>query len=205
MGEGHSSYSEGDFGMMYLGRVEILPMGLFKDYSEGAHKRSTKPMISIGAGAAYLEKGKNNKGITGSTPLDGGTTDTKNVTADITLRLAGLSLEGAFFWREGKRTAGEEVDEYGDAILIEDPRNGNGYYVQGGFLQKNTELTARFSQILPTGEGTSLQEESEAGVGVNHYIGAHAFKVQADIFRSWHQSGFADGSTQFRLQMQMSN
>ena len=205
MGEGHSSYAEGDFGMMYLGRVEFLPFGLFKDYSEVSFRRPARPQLSIGAAFGYVGKAKRNKGIIGSVPADGGTTDTRNVTADLCLRYSGLSVESAFFWRDGVRAAGDAVDESGVPIPLEAARNGMGYYVQGGYLlpKSNNELTLRYGEIIPAGSETSLTEESEAGIGVNHYFGAHAYKIQTDIFQIWSEDGFAEGDTQFRLQMQM--
>ena len=98
MGEGHSSYSEGDLGMMYLARFEMLPMGLYKDYVESDLNRTTTPKMSIGAGFAYVDEAKRDEGIVGSIPSDGGTTDTLNFNADVGFKYSGLSFEGAYFW-----------------------------------------------------------------------------------------------------------
>jgi len=201
MGEGHSSYANGDLGMMYLARLEVLPFGMFKDYSEAAFSRSSQVKLKLGAGAAYLEKGKKNKGIIGSVPFDGGTTDTQNLNADLTLRYSGLSLESAYFWREGTRHPGV------DAALIptEQPRNGMGYYGQAGYLLPHHafEISARFGQIMSAGDGSSLSDQSEAGVGLNYYFAQHAMKIQGDYFRFWSGDAFATGSDQVRIQMQM--
>jgi hypothetical protein len=201
MGEGHSSYANGDLGMMYLARFEVLPFGMFKDYSEAAFSRSSQVKLKLGAGAAYLEKGKKNKGIVGSDPFDGGTTDTKNLNADLTFRYSGLSLESAYFWREGTRHPGV------DAALIptEQPRNGMGYYGQAGYLLPHSpfEISARFGQIMSAGDGSSLSDQSEAGVGLNYYFAQHAMKIQGDYFRFWSGDAFATGSDQVRIQMQM--
>lgn len=206
MGEGHSSYETGDLGMMYLGRVELMPMGMFKDYSEGDMNRSAKPKLSIGAAFGYLQDGKRDSGIVGDKPADGGTTDTMNFTSDLSFRVSGLSLESAFFWREGNRNAGEVLDENGEVIPPDEPRNGTGYYIQGGYLMpKNTvEFTTRYGEILPSSGDTSLEQVREAGLGVNKYFGEHPFKLQADAFRHWADEGFSEGLSEFRLQMQMS-
>ena len=71
MGEGHSSYAEGDFGMMHLARMEFLPFGMFKDYSEASLKWVKKPKPSIGAAFGYVGEGKKNQGIIGDVPADG--------------------------------------------------------------------------------------------------------------------------------------
>ena len=205
MGEGHSSYSTGDFGMMYLGRVEVFPTGFFKDTSEADLKRSDKAQLSFGAGFAYLQKGKKSKGIIGSSPADGGTTDTLNATADISLRTAGLSLEGAFFWREGTRNPGEELDGAGATIPTDPARNGIGFYGQGGYLlpSADLELTARYGQTKPADGDSGLSEKSEAGIGLSRYMGGHAFKLQGDLFRNWGDEGFSEGANELRVQLQM--
>ena len=195
-GEGHSSYANSDFGMMYLGRFEILPLGLFSDYSESSFHKETTPKISLGIGYALLQKAKRNQGILGSTPTDGGTTDTQNLTADICFRYQALSLESAFFWREGVRDFGEETPQ-------EDPRNGSGFYVQSGlFVAPTIELVGRYGHILPSSETTSLSDRSEVGFGVNHYIAEHAMKIQGDVHQIWEED-MAEKETLIRLQMQL--
>lgn len=224
MGEGHSSYANGDFGMMYLARFEVLPLGLFKDYSQSSLKRSTTPKLSAGVGYSTVQQAKRNKGIIGSTPEDGGTTDTQNLNADITFRYAGLSFEGAYFLREGARNPVEIIEESSEnadgeevtETVIEAPRNGSGFYVQGGYLfANNIEASARYGKIMPgsfglysetgsTGvESSSLSNRSEAGVALSRYIGSHSFKIQGDIFRYWTDDGFAEGDTELRVQLQM--
>ena len=205
MGEGHSSYSEGDLGMMYLGRIEYLPFGLFKDYSEVGFNRPTVPQLSIGAAYGYVDEAKRNKGIVGAVPTDGGTTDTTNLTADVCFRLHGFSIESAVFWREGIRNAGNAVDEFDNALPIEEARNGMGYYVQSGVLlpTSNNEMTLRYGQVLPSKNNSSLSEQSEFGVGFNHYIAEHAYKLQSDIFQTWSDTPLLEGDTQVRVQLQM--
>ena len=77
MGEGHLP-TEGDFGMMYLGRIEYLPLGLFLIILK---VRFTKVRQKLASVWAAVEEAK---GIRYSwpSPSDGGT-DTQNVTADL--------------------------------------------------------------------------------------------------------------------------
>ena len=204
MGEGHSSYAEGDLGMMYLARVEVLPFGLYKDYVEGDLVRNSTPKLSIGAGVAYVDEAKKNKGIIGSAPVDGGTTDTLNVNADIGFKYSGISLESAFFWRDGTRNPGDALDDLGDSIPTESSRNGMGFYAQGGYLlpSKDIEVSARYGQVIPSDEDTSLSNNNEAGVGLSNYIGGHSLKLQGDYFRLWSETP-SEGQNQFRFQVQM--
>jgi len=205
MGEGHSSYANGDFGLMYLGRVECLPLGMFKDYSEGDFARSPTPKLSVGAAFGYIDRAKKNRGILGRVPADGGTTDTTNLTADLSFRWLGWSAESAVFWRKGRRNPGQAVDDMGAAIATEAPRDGLGYYAQLGYLMPEhwLEFSARFGQVLPSTDMSSLSNESEAGVGLSYYFGGHSFKLQADYFRFWTAGAFGSGEDQFRVQIQM--
>ena len=198
MGEGHSSYSEGDLGMMYLARFEMLPMGLYKDYMESDLNRTTTPKMSIGAGFAYVDEAKRDEGIVGSIPSDGGTTDTLNFNADVGFKYSGLSFEGAYFWREGTRNPGDESP-------VEEARNGTGFYAQGGYLfaHSNVEVSTRYGQILPADGETSLTAENEAGIGFSNYVGEHSLKLQGDLFREWGPDEFSEGENEFRLQLQM--
>jgi phosphate-selective porin OprO and OprP len=203
-GEGHSSFSNADLGLMYLGRIEVLPLGMFKDYSEASFARPAKAFLSIGAGFAYVDEAKKNKGIVGRTPADGGTTDTVNFTGDVSFRLSGLSLEAAFFWRRGTRNAGDEIDDNGVAIPTEMARDGMGYYGQVGYLIPHhaLEISARFGQVIAASE-SSLSDTSEAGLGFSYYFARHAMKLQGDYFRFWGDDGFSKGSDQVRVQMQL--
>ena len=204
-GEGHSSFATGDLGLMYLGRVEFLPLGMFKDYSEAAFARPPKPQLSIGAAFSYVDEAKRNRGIIGRTPADGGTTDTMNFTSDVAFRLSGLSFEGAFFWRRGTRNPGDEVDAMGTSIATELPRDGMGYFGQVGYLIPHhpLEVSARFGQLIAA-EQSSLSDRSEAGLGFSYYFARHPMKLQGDYFRFWGREGVAKGSDQIRVQMQLS-
>ena len=203
-GEGHSSFATGDLGMMYLTRAELLPFGSFKDYSEGSF-RSSDPKISLGVAFAYLQDGKRDSGIIGDVPLDGGTTDTLNATADLCFRASTFSLEAAYFWREGTRNPGQILNQDNTPISVVDPRNGTGYYVQGGYFvtEQTVEVTGRYGEIIPAESETSMEFRGEAGVGLNYYFAQHAFKLQTDYFRIFDEGGLTESESEFRLQLQM--
>src|SRR5690606_27557452 len=101
--------------MMYLARVEVLPLGGAAkrwDYKEANLARDLSPRLSLGAAYAFLDGAENDQGILGRAPLDGGTTDTHNVTADAVFMVAGLSVSGEFYWRQGRR-------DFGDATTVD--------------------------------------------------------------------------------------
>jgi phosphate-selective porin OprO/OprP len=210
MGEGRDVFERDSFDLMYIGRLEVLPLGMFEDYEEGDFQR-TKPRLSIGAAYAFIDDAKRNRGILGSVPTDGGTTDTHNFTADFVLKAYGFSATGEFFWRDGKRSFGDltVVDDAGNETPAEQelPRDGIGWFLQAGYMipRAPVEIAARYSQMRRLHEDeSSLPEQEEVGGGLSWYIARHPLKLQADYFRRWDADGIAQGSDGLRLQLQAS-
>lgn len=208
LGEGRDQYQASSFDLMYLGRVEVLPFGLFDDYSEADFERTAKPRLSIGAAYAFIDDAQGNRGVLGSTPTDGGTTDYHNVTGDFMFKILGLSLSGEVFYRAGERN-------FGDAVVVDDAgvempapreaaRNGLGWFGQGGFLipRVPVEIAGRYSQIHPIGDGSALVSRDEAGGGLSWYIAQHPLKLQMDYFHQWDEGAISRGSDQLRVQLQ---
>ena len=61
-----------DFSMVYLARLEYLPLGIFRDYSEVDFAR-TKPRLSIGATYSFFQGADRVRGMVGDDFADGGT------------------------------------------------------------------------------------------------------------------------------------
>lgn len=191
-----------DFGMMYLSRIEYLPFGLFNDYSEADFER-TGPRLSLGAGYTHIDRARRDRGIIGSAPDDGGTTDTHHVFGDAMFKWAGFSSLIEVGWRHGERIPGDAVDEMGNLIPVEAPRNGVGGMVQAGYLipRLPIEVAGRYSFLRGLGT-TSLSDGNELTVGVSYYPGRHPYKVQLDYSRLW-SDAIDDGSHRVRLQLQV--
>ncbi len=208
LGEGRDPFETDNFELFYLGRIEVLPLGLFEDYSEVDFERSLKPKLSIGAAYAYVDGAKRNRGILGNTPTDGGTTDYHNVTADVVLKAAGFSLTGEFFYRSGRRKFGSAtiVDDDGVEVLAprEGARTGLGWFAQAGFLipRLPLEIAARYGQVRKLGSSSTAPVQDELGGGVSYYFARHPFKLQLDYFRLWDDEELKLGSNQIRLQLQ---
>jgi hypothetical protein len=211
-GEGHSSFEFNDLGFNYLGRVEFLPMGQFKDYDESDHNRLKKARMSIGLSYAFVDQAKRSRNTTGSRPEDGGTYDYHNAEADIMFKLYGWSLFAEGFYRTGTRNPGPVMDENGDPILnddgdpisVTDAANGFGYMAQTGFLVPKTklELAARFAQVHGLGDDTALSRKDEVGGGLSYYFARHPFKLQADYFRLYDDGDIRIGNHVVRVQLQ---
>lgn len=214
MGEGRDVWNTaGDFKLHYLGRIEINPLGKFDDYSESDFARESRPGLSIGAAYSFIDEAQGNRGVTGSAPADGGTSDYHSVTADVMFKWKGWSVSSEFFWRQGTRRGGgaTEVDPNDPTMEVpipnELPRNGIGWNVQSGYLipRLPLEFAARYSGIRATkgGPGTSISQRDEVGGGVSWYFAQHPLKLQADYFRQWDEGEMDLGSDVMRVQLQL--
>lgn len=207
LGDGIALYGPSDFGLAYVGRVEVLPFGQYDDLEEGDHDRALKPRMLIGGAFAYIDRDPHDQhGFGGQIPADGGKTSTLNATADLNFRYAGLSVESAFFWRKAtKRIAGTNVDAMGNPIAPVAPRNGLAYFVQAGYMLPRLplELGARWGQIKGQGTPvqTSLLDQNELGGVFNYYFARHWFKLQLDYLHLWNAE-IRYGTDQVRLQLQ---
>jgi hypothetical protein len=210
LGEGRDQFELSTFEMMYIGRVEVLPMGMFEDYEEADLERGSKPRLSLGAAYAFLDGAQNNQGVLGSAPTDGGTTDYHNVTADLMFFVAGFSLFGDVYWRTGRREFGEAtiVDALGRVAPAprEAARNGIGWSAQSGFLVPETplEIAARYAMVVPLEQATSLPRRDEAGGGLSWYFAGHPLKLQLDYFAGWEDARTTEVDHAVRLQLQAS-
>lgn len=223
-GEGRDGYRVEDMGMLYVGRVEVIPTGDADEWTEDEvdWARSLRPSFVIAGAYAFHDRAKRDRGSLGNRPLDLGTTDFHQAQADLMLKVAGLSLTGEFQWRKGIR-------EFGDGTVLDDmgvevpaprvpARNGLGYFVQAGFLipRVPVELIGRWGQIIGLGDGTqtSLPDGEELGGGVSWYIARHSLKLSADYFRlrtdsydvdtaSFVRQPWSRSTDQFRVQLQL--
>ena len=206
MARGRGSVGDDDFGMMYLARLELLPMGSFQDYREANLDRGPA-RLAIGLGGAYIDRARRDRGVRGSVPADGGTTDTVHLVADAIFVAHGFSAETEFMMRSGSRNAGDATDGMGTPIAEAAPRDGWGLMVQTGYILPTIpfEISARFGMIRPTGaDGESaLGESNELGLGLSYYFAEHPFKLQFDAFRLWNEDADA-ADHRLRLQLQAS-
>ncbi|PIE17796.1 MAG: hypothetical protein CSA65_07810 [Proteobacteria bacterium] len=204
VGEGRDGWQQRDNGPLLIARLELYPLGLFNDHDEVDHRRSPRPRLAIGAAYAHVGEAKGNRGILGRAPADGGTTDTHHLVADVAFLWRGLAVHGEVHWRRGHRNPGGALDENGQPVPVEAPRDGYGFFIQAGYLFGGVpiEPSARYSRVRPIGDESSLPPADELGVGLSVYLYRHALKLQADYFRLWSGSIGAGGRHRARLQLQ---
>jgi len=197
-----------DFSMVYLARVEYLPMGIFRDYSEVDFAR-TKPRLSIGATYSFFQNADRNRGMVGVPFADGGTADYHFVFVDAIFKARGFSAISELAFRTGQRNVGDiaPTDPDYDPDLPTDPRNGIGWMLQAGYLIPHTgfEFAARGALVKANSKrgATSLTDQYGTTFSVSYYFARHPFKIQADVSQLWEDT-FGEGSTVFRLQLQAS-
>ena len=197
-----------DFSMVYLARIEYLPMGIFRDYSEVDFAR-TKSRLSIGATYSFFQNADRNRGMVGVPFADGGTADYHFVFVDAIFKARGFSAVSELAFRTGQRNVGDiaPTDPDYDPDLPTDPRNGIGWMLQAGYLIPNTrfEFAARGALVKANSKrgATSLTDQYGTTFSVSYYFARHPFKIQADVSQLWEDT-FGEGSTIFRLQLQAS-
>lgn len=204
MGDGRDQNRFSDPGLMYTARVDFLPFGLFDDFEASDQTRLRRPRLSLGFAYAFNDRARNNRGVLGSPPSDGGTTDYHNLTTDMMFKWAGFSLEAAFLWREGRRNPGHAVDDMGAPLPVEAARNGHGWMAQAAFLVPRTGLEPALRTSGIRGLGlTSMPDRNELGGGLNYYFAGHNLKLQLDYFRTWDRGAADRAGDLVRLQLQV--
>jgi hypothetical protein len=214
MGEGRNAFEASDFGLLYVGRFEVMPFGKFDDYTDGDLARSKKPGLSIAAAYAFQDRAHPARGVVGDFPADGGTTNFHHFNADLLFKWHGVSLTTAFHLRRGfARRNGGALDEMGQPIPTVPARQGLAWYGQLGWVVPKIplEFVGRYGLVRNTfGTNSSLPDADEAGGGINWYFVGHDLKLQVDYFRLWDQSmgiSYADqarhGTDRVRMQFQV--
>ncbi len=212
-GEGRNAFEQGDFGLFYLARAEIMPFGLFDDYSETDFDR-TGPRLSIGAAYALLDDAPRDHGILGAAPADGGTTDIQVATADVMGKAYGLSVLSEFFWRNSRRNPGPLTDAQGAPLLDQDgaplevtpSRDGAGLLLQAGYLLPAwpLEIAARYSVLdgtdRPNRDGLTRLEEFAGGL--SYYFAEHTVKLQTDFTSLALNGDYSNATSRLRVQLQ---
>ena len=205
-GNGLNDFRFTNFAMVYLVRIEYLPLGIFRDYTEVDFAR-TGARLSIGTGYAFFQNAERDRGMIGLPFPDGGTADYHFAYADAMFKARGFSALTEFSLRSGTRQIGPiTTDPDGNPVPIVAPRNGLGWMLQAGYLLPDTrlEFSGRGSIIKKITSDTSLRDGYGATFSISWYFFRHPMKIQADVSQIWEEEKFRDGSTVLRIQLQAS-
>ena len=206
MGEGYDWYKPSDFGLTYMGRFEVLPLGMFEDFSEPDFERALRPKLSIGAAYAYSDRDRRTRAISGTGFADGGSMRSHNLTADLMFKWAGLSVLADVYWRQASRQSGGLHDVDGLPIAVQAARNGHGWTAQMGLFVPRTraEVIARSAGVRPPRSmPTSLGRLDEVGGGLVYYFYRHALKLQFDYIHTRGPALPTGRGDQLRMQLQL--
>ncbi len=171
-------------GGLFVGRVEVRPLGPIDDDSEGDLARRTAPGLALGVAGAFNHGSARARGTT-STVYELGTTDYTHAAADAVFKWRGLAVEAEWILREASVDHIDGVDEAGVAA-VEYTRSGWGVVTQASYMvAPQVEVAARYARLGafdgtdPTLLATVAEQPNEATVGANLYLNGHKFKVQA--------------------------
>jgi hypothetical protein len=185
-------------GLLYLGRFQVKPFGLFDDDIEGDLQRLSRPRLAVGGAVAYNDHTDRAQSTFG-TVLTTGTVSYLHADADLVFKLAGFSFLGEYLYRQGtpdRLLVTPATEKTGStpakAAVYQYARDARGYVLQAGYMIiDQLEVVGRFDQVFaigktdPTLRSLAGQGGREAGGGINAYLNNHQLKVQGDYFRYW--------------------
>ncbi|MFZ4463165.1 MAG: porin [Bacteroidales bacterium] len=171
-----------DNGLMYTGRIEILPLGRFKkegDFSEGDLEFEPKPKISLAAGYSVNKKAKRTKGTIGTDLYE--SRDMTAVFADMVVKYNGWAIYSEYISRATDQSAYtfNPLDTMQMAYTV----TGQGFNNQISYCFRNYwEIAARYSVVEPNVEiRTVAMHDSYYLIGVNKYLKKHLTKFQGFV------------------------
>jgi hypothetical protein len=171
-----------DNGLMYTGRIELLPLGRFKkdgDFSEGDLEFENTPKIGLAAGYALNQKARRTRGTTGSDLYE--SRDLQSLFADIIMKYRGWALYSEFISRKADNSA--FTYNPADSSMSVHVVAGHGINTQLSYCFPNYwEIAARYSVVNPDHEIRNLSmRDSYYILGVNKYVRKHLTKFQGFV------------------------
>lgn len=172
-------------GGLFVGRIELRPLGAIDDDSEGDLDRRKKPALALGAAFAANLHTDRLRSTTGPT-FTGGTTHYFHQAADLVFKWRGWAVQGEYLRKWASRNGIRSRDEDGNPVL-EWTRSGQGWIAQTSYIfDPPIELVARLSGMYALGNTDPAfkadldKRGQEVAGGINYYINGHRMKVQAD-------------------------
>lgn len=193
LGEGRNWGKSPNGGLVYTRRVELYPLGRFKEKGETtegdlAHEEGIK--IAVAGAYSYNRKAMRTHGQDGALLPDGATRNLGNWYADILLKYRGFSFCADFM---GRTCPAPVFDDEARTWIY----TGWGLNVQSGYvIRKKWEIALRNSTLFPRAEvqaRAGYRRDNRTSLGISRYIVGHALKVQTDISYR-HRSRAATGN-----------
>lgn len=172
-------------GYQYTGRVELLPLGAFKNDNEmdgSALEREDKPKLMISAAYDYNDdavKTRGNMGDFMETDNALYQTDITTFFADVVFKYKGVSFLAEYVNREADDPIAIDSQGIPTGDVIQ---SGSAFNIQGGYLfDNNWEISGRFTDLDLDDIVPNDIEDEQYTLGVSKYIVNHNLKLQTDI------------------------
>jgi len=192
-GEGRNDTGNSDTGLAYTGKVELFPLGPFKNngsFFEGDIAREEKPKLMLSGAYSFNNKANKSQGQLGNVLFD--KRDMNAVLLDAMVKYKGWAFMSAYM----SRTADDPItvnplDINEKAIVYV----GNGMDYQLSYLfPNNVELIGRYSfQNMHKDVEAYFPNQKQYSLGVTKYIWEHAFKLQGEL--TFDEMNYFDGSS----------
>ena len=183
-GEGRNLTKEPDNGLAFTGRLELFPLGAFKNNGtlfEGDLMREDSPKVMLSGGYHFNQKARRTQGTLGNNLFE--KRDLTSLFLDAVFKYDGWAFQGSYM----NRIADDPITV--NPIDVNDSRFvyvGSGFYKKLSYLfVNNYELIARFSYQKPNKTFESLTPQTnQYTFGVTKYIWEHALKLQAEVTKT---------------------
>jgi phosphate-selective porin OprO and OprP len=166
-------------GTSYAARIEILPLGRFKDfgdYFEGDLEKEPFPRLSLSAGT--IQKFNNIQTGQGNGFFLYEPRNVSTYMADLLFKYEGFSLSIEYLNRFVK-----DPITFSDEGEVSYAYTGYGGFVQAGYLlDSNWEFVGRYSMVQPLRSIRLMEgKQQEFTMGINKYLKGHRLKLSSDV------------------------
>jgi len=178
-GEGRNSVAS-NAGLAYTGRVELLPLGSFKnrgDYFEGDLEREQKPKLSLAGGYYHNESAMRTAGGLGKDLY--ANRNINSIISDLLFKYRGFALSAEYIVRNSPSPITTNSTNQERIIYV-----GEGKMVQLSYLfRNNIEIAGRYAIVSPYSTINSKElQRKETGLGATKYLNKHRVKVQGYVY-----------------------
>lgn len=182
-----------DRGLMYTGRIEILPFGPFTnegDYFEGDLEREPTPKLSLAGGYGYNENAVRSGGQLGKDLFE--SRDLKSVILDGLFKYQGWALSAEYLSRDTENPLTAKGVDSSRYVYI-----GHGTNVQLSYYFKNKiEVVGRYAVITPSQAIWKRENEvTHYTLGVTKYLRGHRVKLQSNLTYQTRKNLFTNSFT----------
>ncbi len=192
-GEGRNDTGNSDTGLAYTGKVELFPLGPFKNngsFFEGDIVREEKPKLMLSGAYSFNNKANKTQGQLGEMLFD--KRDMGAVLLDAMVKYRGWAFMSAYMSMMANEPITVNPLDINEKSIV---YVGNGMDYQLSYLfPSNLELMGRYSfQNMHKDVETYFPNQKQYSLGVTKYIWEHAFKLQGEL--TFDEMSYFDGSS----------